>query len=236
MSDSQTRRTSAEASDRPPLDHRLRRMVGRDPERVAPQRDAARAPVRPHVRGRVQPGGRPGRPPVRTRALRTGDPRLLLRAVRDLLGVDQLLVARVGLRQRRRVLPHRDHDPDARRARARARAPAVLPFSRRGRASRYQRRGRRLRDHAHRHGGTLAQGGSPRPRAPATGTRLCDDRVGRAGRLGDPRPHQCAASGRARALRRASPSSSSPRRCSSNEGTAALPGTPATSPNAMASS
>ena len=54
---SETQDAHPEASARPPLDHRLRRMVGRDPDEHEPHCDAAGAALRPHVRRRVRPGG-----------------------------------------------------------------------------------------------------------------------------------------------------------------------------------
>ena len=63
--------------------------------------------------------------------IRTGLLGFVFASLRRLLGVDQLLVVRVGLRHRRLGLPPRDDGADGRRDRARARPPAGVRVDRR---------------------------------------------------------------------------------------------------------
>ena len=109
------------------LSHRVTRMTGRDPHESHRAATPARAALRPDVRRRVQPDLVAGRALPRARATSaTALGGFAFTHVRRHLGVDQLLVARVGLRQRRHLLPRRDARRDARRAHRRARRPAVF--------------------------------------------------------------------------------------------------------------
>ena len=183
MSESHAEDAHAEASARPPLDHRLRRMVGRDPDE--PHRAATPLELLfdlTFVVAFSQAGAQTAHL-LELGHWAPGDRRVRVRGLRDLVGVDQLLVARVGLRQRRHLLPRRDDGRDARRARAGARPPGALPLARRGRARRQRRRGGRVRRHARRDDRAVAARREARPRPQADRTHVRRVRLGHS-RLG----------------------------------------------------
>ena len=126
----------------------------------------------------------------RARALRRrgsrldGHRRLRVRVLRRLLGVDQLLVVRLGLRHRRLGDAPGDDGADARRARAGARARAGVRVDRRRRRARQRRDGGGLRRHARADGVPVGARGAAQPRAAAGGDGLHLDDLGRAGRSG----------------------------------------------------
>ena len=210
----------------------FRPMTARDPARGAPRLVAAGAPVRPDVRGRDL--HRRGRAPPRDqRGPRArGGPRLPRRVLRDLVGVDELHVVRLGLRLRRRALPCPDGAPDGRRPRARRRCP------RRVRALRHRHRRARLHDHADRDDRAVAARCPRRPGARHDRPDLCRrarrhpsalDRAGvRPGLVGPPRLRRAGG-------RRAGPAACSPSRAPSTRRgprPARRRGTPSTSPSA----
>ena len=91
--------------------------------RAAPGGDAARAAVRPRLRGRGRAGVAEPASPDQRRPRRPGRPVVPDGVLRDLVGVDELHLVRLGLRHRRLALPGDDDHPDGRRARARGRRP-----------------------------------------------------------------------------------------------------------------
>ncbi len=113
-----------------------------------------------------------------------GARRIRLRDVRGVVGVDQLLLARLGVRQRRPVLPRRDARGHARRPRRGARCSGCVPFPRGGRAHQQHRRGRGLRGHARRDRRAVAARGPRRPCAPQDRARVRREHLDRPGLLG----------------------------------------------------
>jgi hypothetical protein len=122
--------------------------VGPRPTRGTPAGHSARTALRPDVRRGVRAGQQPVRPPAGRRPLLRGPHRLRLRHVRDLLGVDQLLVVRLGVRHRRLGLPAGHDGADDRRDHPGTGPAAGVPVARRGRPHRQRNLGRRLRGDA----------------------------------------------------------------------------------------
>ncbi len=118
------------------------------------------------------------------------DRRVRVRDVRGLLGVDQLLVVRVGVRHGRLAVPARDDDADGRRDRARARARAGVRLDRQGRHARQRRGGGGVRRDACADGVPLGEGGARQPGAPPRGGRLHLDDLRGAVLLGPARGHR----------------------------------------------
>ena len=154
------------------------------PQRAAPDRDATGAAVRPRVRRRLRAGRRPAGPSGRRGPLWQRDRRLRVRDVRDLLGLDQLHLVRLGVRHRRLVLPDHHDGADGRRGGARAGHAAGLPLHRRGPHPRQPGRRRRLRDHADRDGGPVAAGREAGSEPSSGRAQLRGLHRGRPGRLG----------------------------------------------------
>ena len=166
-----------------PLTHRVLPMAGRDPDeehRAATTLEllfdlafvVAFGTAANELAHALAAGARRGR--------RGG---LLLRDVRDLVGVDQLLVVRLGLRHRRLDLPAHHDGADGGRADPRPRPPRHVRLAGGGRPRRQHRDGPRVHRDAGRHDLPVAAGLPRRPRASG---RVPDQRrVGarRAGRL-----------------------------------------------------
>lgn len=79
-----------------------------------------------------------------------GNRRLLVRDVRDLLGVGELRLVRLGVRHRRLAVPADDDGADGRRARARDRPAGDVRLPGARRSPRQPHDGLRLRHHARR--------------------------------------------------------------------------------------
>ncbi len=148
--------------------------------RGAPRLDAARAVLRPVLRRRggagvQQPPPRAGRGRPAPSARGLPD-----RLLRDLVGVDELHVVLLGLRQRRRPVPDRRVRADRRRADpGRRRAAGVLGRELRHRHARVRRDARRARL-------PLAAGGAGRPATPPDRHPLRRRHQRLHGRLGPP--------------------------------------------------
>ena len=181
--------TATAASDRA---HHRRRFSGRDPSEA--HRAATPLELLFDLTFVVAFGtaGERARPLSRGRAVQAGDLRLRLRDLRGLVGVDQLLLVRVGLRHRRLGVPPRDDGADGRRDRPRARPPAGVRVDRPRRGAGQRRHGRRLRRHARADGVPVGAGGARRPAPAPGGVRVHLDDLGRAGVLGRARDHRLA--------------------------------------------
>ena len=127
------------------------------PRRAAPHRDPARAAVRPVLRGRRGPGRRRARPRNRGEPRGRCARRLSGGVLRDLVGMDELHVVRLGLRHRRRALPAADRVADGGSARAGRRGPDGAD------QLRLHGRDDRLRDHAGPDGRAVAASGPGAP-------------------------------------------------------------------------
>ncbi len=137
------------------------------PARARSRRHAAGAAVRPDVRDRVRGGGRRARARLGRGLRPRGRPGVRAGGVRGELGVDQLLVVRLGVRHRRLGLPAHHDGADGRRARAGARrADDVRVRDPPRGAPRRAADGDRLRDHAAADGRAVAARRLPGRRAP----------------------------------------------------------------------
>ncbi|EFE83353.1 integral membrane protein [Streptomyces albidoflavus] len=152
--------------------------------RGTPGRDAPGAPLRPLLRGRGGPGRGGAGERVRRGTNRARAAQLRHGLLRRLVGVDELHLVRLGVRQRRRAVPGDDPGADRRGAGTRGRGAPRL------RDGGLPRRLGRIRDHAG--GADLAVvPGGPRVAGPGTADRpaVRVRGAGLSGGLGGPAVH-----------------------------------------------